>query len=681
MIYEYQEWFYDTNLMLNGANSDTETDNANSDLETKKRYKTKKRFSEEKLLERLANRHYYISTAAVPDLEGTLAMEEQRSLERLDEILRKRNSLIDACRSLFYAEKQQRASEHPNLREIEFGEGTCRFENHFRKTTLGISEPFVDLFLKIATKYRNEVAQYYPERKRSIFEKRIEKQSVEEFLSKVFHYPITTQLLPVLLTQFIFDEREGETIYPRMKQINSLYPRNKGALIIKMKVLAAYGEVVELIKQQEALEVDSNSSSLIVNGIPIISLQTIISSLMDMRAVDSFNQKQIEAWKSRAESSEKKLKAEKEELLLKKKDMEKRVNEAEGIEKGALEKEKFTIEREIRKINKRMKWGQKEIVKAEQRSVERATEMFKESEQDLKKKLDRRLQRNGKKVSDSERYNRNSSSITKSEWILDCVAYLCNANSYLWYGEGKMKKTVKEAIEYLSKQKVIDIAVEIDDDKSLKAAYALFIETFCRKSYKLESQLNYFDSEACDFENMRLTSKRERLVSETEVEVIDLNELALCKYFSLYDSIEYIDKIPFLVKFKELFISTLVLVKQKTISSLSQFDYAPPKIFDLTLDLFQEIRTEIAKADPMPFLEDIDNFNGIKFEKWLKEWCYNYEERVGARIRPEYRNHVLTGMLIYYINMLSAQMVESATKYSFKLMEKYLTQNFHEYEL
>lgn len=185
---------------------------------------------------------------------GTTSSNYETALENYKYLRNEKVLLVDCCQSLQYAEKQQTALEKHVRAASQSGSSTSEgqsFSSVFWKHPLNEDHNCYKAIADYAAEYYQRISPYLDRPTDNTTTGLYWDERIRRAMLEINRYPITTMLFPVLLTSYIVDPHEYQTIYPRMKYQKTKFPRNKRSDSIKDEMESLYhhltGELEDLL--------------------------------------------------------------------------------------------------------------------------------------------------------------------------------------------------------------------------------------------------------------------------------------------------------------------------------------------------------------------------------------------------------------------------------------------------
>lgn len=180
----------------------------------------------------------------------------EQMYELYDSLLMARNHFVNVCHTLTKVEQQQMERErtgrsedgHIKIREDEMS----RFRDQYWKRPLEKDHSFFRDIANYAFKFKKDVSEFFPARRKS--SNSIEAEwcnKITGIFSRITYYPVSSMLMPVLLTKYIVEDMEEgyESVYAYMKPRKSSFPRNRAAEHFKENIQLLYDAIAKRIDE------------------------------------------------------------------------------------------------------------------------------------------------------------------------------------------------------------------------------------------------------------------------------------------------------------------------------------------------------------------------------------------------------------------------------------------------
>lgn len=201
----------------------------------------------------------YMLLAFYPNLyefPGSPVRYYKRGVKKKKALIDQRNYFVCTCHTLLKVEQQQQSKERAS-REAESGtrkgeSELSKFSIAFWKNPLKNDDTYFEDISKYATEFWERASQFYGGQRIKDNSEEVWCEAIKSMFFRICYYPVTSMLIPALLTKYIVDGTEYESIYAFMKSRKASYPKsskNNRIEIVKDLITTLYNSITERTDQ------------------------------------------------------------------------------------------------------------------------------------------------------------------------------------------------------------------------------------------------------------------------------------------------------------------------------------------------------------------------------------------------------------------------------------------------
>lgn len=363
------------------------------------------------------------------------------------ELISARDYFANLCHTLIQVECQQEAKERAGRSDsrgtrVSTEDGPSEFSQSYWKRPLDQDDSYFSDISKYAIDFKERTKKFYGDS----FVKHSEKEwdeKIKKVFEKITYYPVTSMLMPVLLTKCIVDDTDYDSVYASMKYRDKSFPRNRSADQVRVCVQELYDKVA---KRTDQLNVEW------MGPVNQWWMSTIKDATNTVPRPDSKGQQQIDEIKARAEAAKK---ISVEDIFT-------------ALDDNYKKYQRTAFQRGLPIISL------SDILDVLQDKFKKARYDF--NKRELWEQLAGYMRQNGLSFTSAKE----STNFSDKDRILISVAQLCNATSYLNFRCGHIQsQAVCEALDYLAGKEIIcDLNNTAGKDERYFFLYREFCDTF-----------------------------------------------------------------------------------------------------------------------------------------------------------------------------------------------------------